>query len=84
MFGCIALPSLKSALQHSIWSTFVIPQIALFLVDTQGFFDHRASAQDANTLGILSFLLSSLQCFNVRQQIQDSVMKHVYVSYFTK
>jgi len=49
-------------------------------MDTQGLFDHQASTQISVTIGTLSFVLSSLQCFNIRQQIHDQTLDFIYVS----
>jgi len=49
-------------------------------MDTQGLFDHQASTQISFTIGTLSFVLSSLQCFNIRQQINDQTLDLIYVS----
>ena len=48
-------------------------------MDTQGLFDNQSSTQNSVAIGTLSFLLSSLQCFNVRQQITDQMLDYIYV-----
>ena len=57
-------------------------QVALFLMDTQGLFDLTASTEKMTTIGTLSFLMSSLQCFNVKEQIHRVHLEHIFVSVF--
>ena len=62
-------------------------------MDTQGLFDHKTSKQDAAMIGCVpimagfllswldstGFLLSSLQFFNVKGQIESNHLEHIYV-----
>ena len=57
-------------------------QVALFLVDTQGLFDMEASDIDVTTLGALNFLLSSCQCFNVKERIDKVHLDYIFVRTF--
>ena len=49
-------------------------------MDTQGLFDNQASTQTSVLVGTLSFILSSLQCFNIKSQIHDQTLDFIYVS----
>ena len=53
-------------------------KIALFLMDTQGIFDHNASEQNQTFLGTFSFLLSSFVLFNVDKAIQSTHLESIY------
>jgi len=54
--------------------------VALFLVDTQGLFDIEASERDVTVMGTLNFLISSLQCFNVKERIDKVQLDYIFVS----
>ena len=56
-------------------------KVALFLMDTQGLFDLMASAEKITVIGTLSFLMSSLQCFNVKEVIHCTHLEYIYVSF---
>ncbi|XP_076810317.1 atlastin-2-like [Clavelina lepadiformis] len=45
--------------------------VALFLMDTQGAFDHKASIKESSILFALSLLLSSYQFFNLKTSIDS-------------
>ena len=53
---------------------------ALFLMDTQGSFDHDASERNQNFLGTFSFLLSSYVFFNVDKSIKTTHLQSIYKS----
>ncbi|CAJ0916520.1 unnamed protein product, partial [Mesorhabditis belari] len=46
-------------------------EIVVLLMDTQGTFDHKTTINDCATIFALSTLISSVQIFNVSQQIQE-------------
>ena len=52
--------------------------VALFLMDTQGIFDHNTSERNQTFLGTFSFLLSSFICFNVQNKIDPNHLEFVY------
>lgn len=52
-------------------------KVAIILFDTQGIFDSRSSIQDCTTIFALSTLLSSVQCFNIMQNIQEDDLQHL-------
>ena len=49
-------------------------------MDTQGLFDMRIDQNIANIIGMLSFYLSSMQCFNVKNLIDSQHLEHIFVS----
>ena len=51
---------------------------ALFLMDTQGSFDHDATERNQNFLGTFSFLLSSYVFFNVDKSIKTTHLQLIY------
>ena len=51
--------------------------IALFLVDTQGMFDHSTSEQNQSFLGTFNFLLSSFLIFNVQHRIDPTHLESI-------
>ena len=53
-------------------------KIALFLMDTQGMFDHNASERNQTFLGTFSFLLSSFVFFNVDKAIHSTHLESIY------
>ena len=55
--------------------------MAVFLMDTQGLFDNITSKKNETILGMLSFLLSSMQIFNVKHNIESIHKDHIYVSF---
>ena len=61
---------------------FTIPskkgKIALFLMDTQGIFDHNTSERNQTFLGTFSFLLSSFMFFNVDKGIKTPHLESIY------
>ena len=52
-------------------------------MDTQGLFDPQTSKEAMAIIGTLSFLLSSLQCFNVKFLIDEVHLDHIFVSALT-
>ena len=62
-------------------------QVALFLMDTQGAFDHKSSIKESSILFALSLLLSSYQFFNLKTSIDSLHLQALGVNcikiYFT-
>lgn len=52
-------------------------KVAILLVDTQGTFDSRTSMRDCSMIFALSTLLSSVQIYNVMQNIQEDDLQHL-------
>lgn len=52
-------------------------KVAIILLDTQGTFDHRASMRQCTTIFAMSTLLSSVQCYNVMQNIKEDDLQHL-------
>ena len=52
-------------------------QVAVFLMDTQGTFDHQSTVQDCATIFALSTLLSSVQIYNLSTQIQEDDLNNL-------
>lgn len=57
-------------------------EVAIFLIDTQGAFDHLTSFNDCATIFAFSTLISSLQIFNVMHQIKLTDLEHLQVNPF--
>lgn len=51
--------------------------IAILLLDTQGVFDNQSTAQDCAFIFSLSTLLSSVQIYNLMQNIQENDLQHL-------
>lgn len=52
-------------------------KVAIILIDTQGTFDHKTSIENCTMIFALSTLLSSVQIFNVMQNIQENDLQHL-------
>lgn len=52
-------------------------KIAIILLDTQGTFDHGSTVRDWTTIFALSTLLSSTQCYNLPQNIQEDDLQNL-------
>lgn len=52
-------------------------KIAIILMDTQGIFDHQSTRRDCTTTFALSMLLSSVQCYNVMQNVQEDDLENL-------
>ncbi|VDD85241.1 unnamed protein product [Enterobius vermicularis] len=64
-------------------------EIAVLLMDTEGFFDAESTLEDCAKIFSYSSLLSSVQIYNLKEKIQLDFLKHVevfgrYGSYATK
>ncbi len=57
-------------------------RVAIILLDTQGIFDHESSTVDCTTTFAMSMLLSSVQCYNVMQNVQEDRLQNL--DYFTQ
>ncbi|XP_031633295.1 atlastin-like [Contarinia nasturtii] len=66
-----------------IWSEIFIhdfangEKVAIMLMDTQGIFDSRTSLKNNTTIFAISMMLSSVQCYNVMQNIQEDDLQHL-------
>lgn len=52
-------------------------KVAIILLDTQGVFDDRSSVRDCTTIFALSTMLSSIQCYNMMQNIKEDDLQHL-------
>lgn len=52
-------------------------KVAIILLDTQGTFDRQSSLLESTTIFALSTLLSSVQCYNIMQNIQEDDLQHL-------
>lgn len=52
-------------------------KIAIILLDTQGSFDSQSTVRDCATIFALSTMLSSVQCYNLSQNIQEDDLQHL-------
>ncbi|KAM3854013.1 atlastin-2 isoform 1-T1 [Vipera latastei] len=66
-----------------IWSeVFIIPKpdgtkVAVLLMDTQGAFDSQSTIKDCATVFALSTMTSSVQVYNLSQNIQEDDLQHL-------
>lgn len=54
-------------------------QVAIVLLDTQGAFDSESTVRDCATVFALSTMLSSVQLYNLSQNIQEDDLQHLQV-----
>lgn len=52
-------------------------KVAIILLDTQGIFDTHTSIEECTTIFGLTTMLSSVQMFNVKEQIQEDDLQHL-------
>lgn len=52
-------------------------KVAIILLDSQGIFDSKSSVRDCTTVFALSTLLSSVQCYNLMQNIREDDLQHL-------
>lgn len=52
-------------------------RVAILLIDTQGIFDSKSSVRDCITVFALSALLSSVQCYNLMQNVREDDLQHL-------
>lgn len=48
-------------------------RVAIILPDTQGIFDDKMDVKECTTIFALSTMLSSIQCYNLMQNIQEDL-----------
>jgi Guanylate-binding protein, N-terminal domain len=54
-------------------------QVAVVLMDTQGAFDSQSTVRDCATVFALSTMTSSVQIYNLSQNIQEDDLQHLQV-----
>lgn len=52
-------------------------KIAIIVLDTQGIFDRHISFRDSKTIFALSMMLSSVQCYNLMNNIHQDDLQHL-------
>lgn len=52
-------------------------KVAIILLDTQGIFDRYTTVKECTTIFTLSMLVSSVQCYNLMQDIQENDLHHL-------
>lgn len=52
-------------------------KVAIILIDTQGIFDSKSSVRDCTTVFALSTLISSVQCYNLMQNLREDDLQHL-------
>lgn len=57
-------------------------KIAVLLMDTQGVFDNESTVEDCASIFALSNLISSVQIYNIMQQLQEDDLQHL--EFFTE
>jgi len=58
-------------------------KVAIVLLDTQGTFDSESTVKDCATVFALSTLLSSIQIYNLKFNIQEDDLQHLQVIVFS-
>jgi len=58
-------------------------KVAIILLDTQGTFDSESTVKDCATVFALSTLLSSIQIYNLKFNIQEDDLQHLQVFFFS-
>ncbi|XP_031629339.1 atlastin-like [Contarinia nasturtii] len=57
-------------------------KLAIVLIDTQGIFDDKTGFEDCTKIFAISTMLSSVQCFNIMQHIQEDHLQQL--EFFTE
>lgn len=57
-------------------------KVAVLLMDTQGVFDEESTVEDCASIFALSSLISSVQIYNLKQQLQEDDLQHL--EFFTE
>lgn len=57
-------------------------KVAIVLLDTQGTFDSESTVKDCATVFALSTMLSSIQIYNLSQNIQEDDLQHLQVNFY--
>lgn len=52
-------------------------KVAIILLDTQGIFDSKSSVHEYTTIFALSMMLSSVQCYNLMNNIREDDLQHL-------
>lgn len=52
-------------------------KVAIILLDTQGIFDDCSSMRDCTTIFALTMMLSSVQCYNIMQNIKEDDLQNL-------
>lgn len=52
-------------------------KVAIILIDTQGIFDSKSSLRDCTAVFAISTLLSSVQCYNLMQNVREDDLQHL-------
>jgi atlastin len=55
-------------------------KLAIFIVDTQGLFDHETNADDNSKVFYLSSLISSIQILNIKDNVEERDIEYLRVS----
>lgn len=52
-------------------------KVAIILIDTQGMFDSKSTIHDCTVIFALTILLSSVQCYNLMQHLQEDDLQNL-------
>jgi len=55
-------------------------KISIILIDTQGTFDDKTAVHDCVTIFALSLMISSVQIYNIFNNIQEDHLQHLQVN----
>ncbi|XP_048830117.1 atlastin-1 isoform X3 [Brienomyrus brachyistius] len=56
---------------------YMYNQVAVLLMDTQGTFDSQSTLRDSATVFALSTMISSMQVYNISQNVQEDDLQHL-------